>query len=206
MMRLLDCYLPIFKLAAEFTVHPEQSADYDDFRQQCVTSLEQAVQAAEHQDISDHERDMAFLAIVVWLDETVLCSSTPHRQRWRAELLQRDYFQTSVGGELFFNYLNQLKEEHQQARLVFLFCLQSGFHGKYSTQQDSSALAQLIEQQRQLCLPESWQTWPNNAEITPVYIKKRLLNVSVKSRLCLALLGIGSLYGSLLLLQAFYFL
>ncbi|RJT36260.1 DotU family type IV/VI secretion system protein [Rahnella woolbedingensis] len=206
MMRLIDCYLPVFKLVADFTHHQEDFENYDDFRQKCIVCLQQARHEAEHKDISDYEREMAFLATVVWLDETILCSTKQYRQRWRLDLLQRSYFQTSVGGELFFTHLNELKEEHQQARQVFLFCLQSGFHGKYSTQQDRPALAQLIEQQRRLCLPENWQTWPNNAEITPVYITKRLLNVSVKSRFCLALFGIASLYGSLLFLQAFYFL
>ncbi|WP_459176690.1 DotU family type IV/VI secretion system protein [Ewingella americana] len=204
-MKLLDCYLPVFKLAAHFAHQPELFADYDSFRTLCITRLEQAVQEAEYQDVSDFERDQAFFATVVWLDETVLCSGQPFAQSWRADLLQRKYFQTSIGGEAFFARLSHLKEEHQQARQVFLFCLQSGFHGKYSSGQERSALASLIEQQRQYSLPEDWQAWPNDAQITPINIKKRSLTASAKSRVGLAVLSLALIYGALFLLQTHYF-
>lgn len=205
MMKLLNCYLPLFKLAAHLAHQPELFADYDSFRQRCTAALEKAVLEAEHQEVSDFERDQAFFAAVVWLDETVLCSTQPFAQRWRTDLLQRKYFQTSIGGEAFFTRLSELKEEHQQARQVFLFCLQNGFHGKYSADQDRASLVSLIEQQRQLCLPEAWQTWPNDAQITPVNVRKRSLTSSKRSRLALAVLGIALIYAALLLLQTLYF-
>jgi type VI secretion system protein ImpK len=203
-MKLLDCYLPVFKLAAQFAHQPALFADYDAFRTLCITRLEQAVQDAEHQEISDFERDQAFFAVVVWLDETVLCSTLPFAQNWRTDLLQRKYFQTAIGGEMFFARLSHLKEEHQQARLVFLFCLQNGFNGKYSAMQDRSALASLIEQQRQQCLPEDWQPWPNDAQITPVSIRKRSI-ASSKCNFALAVLGLALVYATLVLLQTLYF-
>lgn len=203
-MKLLDCYLPVFTMAAQFTQQPERYADYTAFRALCITQLEQAVQDAEHHEISDFERDQAFFAVVVWLDETVLCSAQSFAQSWRTDLLQRKYFQTSIGGEMFFVKLSRLREEHQQARRVFLFCLQSGFNGKYSAEEDRSSLASLIEQQRQLCLSPEWQSWPNDAEITPVSNRKRSLSSS-KFTFAFSVLGLGLIYASLVLLQTLYF-
>lgn len=204
-MKLLDCYLPVFKLAAEFAHQPENYADYDSFRALCITQVELAVQKAEHHEISDFERDQAFFAIIVWLDETVLCSAHSFAQSWRIDLLQRRYFQTAVGGESFFARLSHLKEEHQQAREVFLFCLHSGFHGRYNTVEEQSELSLLIERQRQHCLPRDWQSWHNSAQITPVSIRKRSLASSPKSNFIFAVLGISVIYAALVLLQTLYF-
>ena len=204
-MTLLDCYLPVFKLAAEFAYQSALFADYDTFRAICLSRIEGAVKDADYQDVTDFDRDQAFFAVVVWLDETVLCSAQPFAQRWRYDLLQRKYFQTSIGGEMFFVRLNDLKEEHLQVRRVFLFCLQNGFHGKYSAAQDGHALSVLIGQQRQHCLPHAWQQWPNDAPLTPVSVRKRSSLASSKGNVVLALLGLAVFYATLVLLQALYF-
>jgi type VI secretion system protein ImpK len=204
-MKLLDCYLPVFKLVAQLTHQPSLFSDYDTFRAICLSRLEEAVQEAEYHDISNFEREEAFFSVVVWLDETVLCSGQPFAQSWRYDLLQRKYFQTSIGGEMFFDRLSHLKEEHQKVRRVFLYCLQNGFNGKYSALQDRSALALLVEEQRQLCLPQAWQVWPNEAPLTPVSVRKRVFSSS-KSHIVLALLGIVLIYTTLALLQTLYYL
>lgn len=204
-MKLLDSYLPVFKLAAQFAHQPENFADYGTFRTLCITRLEESVQEAEHHEISDFERDQAFFAVIVWLDESILCSAHSFAQNWRTDLLQRKYFQTSVGGEVFFARLSQLKEEHQQAREVFLFCLQSGFHGRYNTAHEQTELTLLIERERQQCLPEEWQTWPTTAQITPISVRKRSLASSSKNNLILAVLGIAVIYAAMVLLQTLYF-
>lgn len=203
-MKLLNCYLPVFKLAVEFAHKPEQFADYDTFRTLCLSRIEAAVKEAEHHDVSDFERDQSFFATVVWLDETILCSASSLTQRWRTDLLQRKYFQTSIGGELFFTRLNDLKEEHQQARCVFLFCLQNGFNGKYSAEQDHHELTQLVDKQRELCLPKDWQPWPNDAPLTPVSVRKRAL-ITSKYNVLLAALGIAGIYIILVLIQTLYY-
>lgn len=204
-MKLLDCYLPVFKLATEIASRPEDFSDYDTFRKDCLLRLEEAVHEAEYHDISDFERDQSFFAVVVWLDEVVLCSQLSLAQSWCSNLLQRKYFQTSIGGEMFFDRLNTLKAEHLQARRVFLFCLQNGFNGKYSTEQDRSALKQVVEQQRQLCLPQDWQQWPNNTQITPINVGKRSL-ISSKHNVLFIILGLSGIYVMLVLFQIIYFI
>lgn len=204
-MKLLRCYLPVFNLAAEFIHRPESFSDFDSFRGSCITLLETAMEQAAYLEISEFEREHAFFAIVAWLDELVLCTAQHLAPAWRAHLLQRHYFQTSIGGEIFFDRLSELQVEHRLARTVFLFCLQNGFNGKYSHAKDHHELAQVIETQRQLCLPQEWQDWPNDADLTPVRFDKRVLTTS-KRNVVFAALGLSGIYAILLLLQTLYFL
>jgi type VI secretion system protein ImpK len=192
-------------LVARLEYHTEDFSDYHHFHQKCIRSIEQAVQDALQLELSDRERDDALFAVVVWLDERILSSALRESQRWRTNLMQRRYFQTTVGGNEFFNRLNKLEEEHQQARSVYLFCLQCGFHGKYGTQ-DADDLATVIEQQRKRCLPKNWQEWPNNEAITPVTIPQRRSPLSERHLMKCALLSITLFYGFLLLVHTLYFL
>lgn len=201
-MELLNCYLPIFKLISHLELKSEQTDDYESFRLQCVSCLEQAARDAENYDVSEFERELALFAVVIWLDEIVLCSTQSFAQVWRTDLLQRKYFQTSLGGEQFFERLNELEEKHFQVRRVFLFCLQSGFRGKYNT---GPELSEIIDAQRQNCLPGEWNTWPNDASLTPVNIKKRSFSTSTKSYLGLAVLCVGVVYAALITSLLFYF-
>lgn len=204
-MKLLRCYLPVFNLAAKFAHRPEFFSDFDGFRERCISLLETAMEQAEYLEISEFEREHAFFAMVAWLDELVLCTAPHLAPGWRAHLLQRHYFQTSIGGEVFFERLSELQVEHRQARTVFLFCLQNGFNGKYSHAKDHHELARLVETQRQLCLSPEWQDWPNDADLTPVVFNKRVL-ITSKRNVVFAALGLSGIYAILLLLQTLYFL
>lgn len=167
MISLLDCYLPVFKQVLRMTGEPETFTDYAECRQGCIGRLEQAIHDTDRLDTCDDEKMAARVAVIAWLDETVLRSTLPWRRRWQSELLQRKYLDLTVAGERFFTLLAQLDPAHKQAREVFLFCLQQGFHGQYSTADSQPALQSVIAEQRSLCLPEAWQTWPNDAELVP---------------------------------------
>lgn len=166
-MLLLDCFLPVFKQVLRMTGESETFTDYDESRLRCIGLLETAIHEAGRLDISKEEKDAALVAVIAWLDETVLRSALPWRQRWQSELLQRKYLDITVAGERFFTLLTQLEPTHEQAREVFLFCLQHGFQGQYSTPDSQAALQAVITEQRNLCLPAAWQQWPNDAEIIP---------------------------------------
>ncbi|MCK2178015.1 DotU family type IV/VI secretion system protein [Enterobacter asburiae] len=195
-MELLNCYLPIFSLITSLELKSEQSDNYESFRKKCVTSLEQAVRDAENYDVTELERDFALFAVVVWLDEIVLCSTQSFANAWRLELLQRKYFNTSLGGELFFERLSKLDDSHIKVRRVFLFCLQNGYQGKYNS---GLELSEIINTQRQLCLPVEWEAWPNNASITPFEVKRRSFTISTKRYVGLTALSIGVIYFALLM-------
>ncbi|MGN7915242.1 DotU family type IV/VI secretion system protein [Enterobacter sp. 22466] len=166
-MALLDHYLPVFKQVLQMTGNPGQYDDYEQDRQACIVLLEQAIDNARQQDVSESEKDAAHVAVIAWLDETILRSALSWRQRWQGELLQRKYLNITVAGERFFTLLDQLDPLHHQAREIFLFCLQQDFQGQYRLPDDKSALKTVIAEQRRLCLPDAWQTWPNDAAIAP---------------------------------------
>lgn len=162
MMSLLNCYLPVFRFIADASLHSEQHSDHALFRDQCIAVLQKSLaRSARHHTQSDC--DEAYFAVVIWLDERVLCSPLEWVREWRNNLLQTHLFQISVGGEEFFSRLDAIEKTNTQLRMVYLFCLLMGFHGKYSWQ-DPLLLKQRIEDERSV-LPEEWRTWPNEAQL-----------------------------------------
>jgi type VI secretion system protein ImpK len=167
MMSLVNCYMPVFRFITSFILEPLEHIDYHRFRNNCIHLLEQAHLAAElHHSPQDCEA--AKFAVVIWLDEQVLCSAAGWVKQWRAALLQSYYFDLSVGGGEFFSRLDAIDKTNTQLRVVYLFCLLMGFHGKY-TQQDAE-LQQRIVVERD-CLPEQWRKWPNDAPVISVQLK-----------------------------------
>ncbi|ATF93815.1 DotU family type IV/VI secretion system protein [Cedecea neteri] len=195
-MQLLDSYLPVFKQVLHIT-GGEDLTDYEPSRQLCITLFEKAEQEAALQDASADEKEAARIAVIAWLDEAILSSELPWRHHWRSELLQRKYLNITTAGELFFIQLEKLNPAYDEARKVFLFCLQQGFQGQYSTSEDKQPLHTVIEAQRTICLPEQWQKWPNEAEIMPERIPKSTSMSQRLRPLLLAALGVSLLYSIL---------
>ncbi|MFX2610786.1 DotU family type IV/VI secretion system protein [Enterobacter mori] len=200
MTELLDCYLPVFKQVTRLISAPVDATGYEEDRQACIELLEQAIHHASLLDLGEEEKDVARFAVIAWLDETILCSGLPWRHLWQSELLQRKYLNTTVAGERFFTCLEQMDPASEQARQVFLFCLQNGFHGQYSAPEDNSALLEVINSQRQLCLPQAWRYWPNDTSVTsPATELPGTLSLR-KSPLLIMTAGLLVLYGSLFFL------
>lgn len=202
-MKLLNLYLPVFKLVINFAQGIYPLTNYEDFRQQCIFKLEQAISAAEQIECTGRERDEAFFAVVLWLDEFIMRSSLPYISQWRTELLQVKYFQTTIGGKEFFQHLNQLEDEHCLAKCVYLFCLQQGFQGQYAGQ-NSGQLQQIIQLLRWSCLPEAWIGWPNDAELTSIIKNKNQKQLLIKYHRPLLLLSFALLYPLALLILYLY--
>jgi len=130
-MKLLDCYMPVFIQISDVETNYNRYDSFQNTRDKFTLIIEQAVSRAENLNITDRERDDAFYAVTVLIDEKILCSSLNFRDEWRDNLLQYKYFGNSVGGELFFEKLDDLDGIHSEALSVFLFCLLLGFKGKY---------------------------------------------------------------------------
>ncbi|MEL8285713.1 DotU family type IV/VI secretion system protein [Escherichia coli] len=131
-MNIVECYMPVFKLISSVRVFPEEYSDYDSTRKNIINTVEEAVRNSEKMSLSDSELDAAFYAVIVMLDEAILCSELPCRKEWRDNLLQIKYFGHSTGGGEFFYKLDKVIESGSQAGWVFLLCLLLGFRGKYS--------------------------------------------------------------------------
>ncbi|MFA3763164.1 DotU family type IV/VI secretion system protein [Yersinia sp. 2466 StPb PI] len=205
MMSIVNCYMPVFRFITSFILEPQEHADYSRFRNKCIQLLQQARLASElHHSLQDCED--ANFAVVIWLDEQVLRSEPEWVKQWRAVLLQSHYFDLSTGGSEFFSCLDSIDKNNAKLRVVYLFCLLMGFHGKY-TQQDDELQKRISDERR--CLPEQWRQWPNNAplisellnshgEINPVRKKFRnmkwlILSMVIAVYLIMLIAGLGSI-------------
>lgn len=130
-MNLLDCYIPVFTLITDIEANYTEYNCFQEIRAKCILAIEQAVVKAEGINVTDKERDDVFYAVTVFIDEKILCSSLSFKEKWRDSLLQYKFFGSSVGGELFFERLDNLEDKQYEAKGVFLFCLLLGFKGKY---------------------------------------------------------------------------
>lgn len=124
--------MPVFILITSLRAEPEKFTDYETTRECILDEIENSVRKTEKISISDSESDSALYAIIVMVDEVILCSELPFKKKWRDNLLQIKYFGHSTGGVEFFNILNGIIGTKNKAGYIFLFCLFLGFRGKYS--------------------------------------------------------------------------
>lgn len=74
----------------------------------------------------------ALLAICAWADERIMNAEWEGvSEFWPDTLLQKKYFNTNLGGELFYDKLKTLFSDTLIAHDVFALCLAQGFKGKY---------------------------------------------------------------------------
>lgn len=162
MSRLVNCYLPVFRIGAKFSVAPEDVPHCDEFRKECITLLDKALLQSELL-YSPEDCGEAHFAVVVWLDELVLRTSPAWVKEWRISLLQSQRFRTAIGGEEFYSRLDGIEVANKDVRQVYLFCLLMGFQGRYAHKGNAGLQARISEERK--CLPEEWQVWPGGARI-----------------------------------------
>ncbi|MFN7921646.1 MAG: DotU family type IV/VI secretion system protein [Bryobacteraceae bacterium] len=110
--------------------------DAEVFRAQVRDSLAKAEDSAVRAGYSKEDARLGLLAIVAFLDETVLASSNPVFRDWPRQPLGPDYFGKFVAGESFFLYLRDLltaEDSHRVADIleVYQLCLLLGYRGKF---------------------------------------------------------------------------
>ncbi|CNE27777.1 Uncharacterized protein conserved in bacteria [Yersinia nurmii] len=132
MKTLIDCYVDVFRFALILEKQPDFNHNYQYVREKTTEVFEIAAKAAESQGYSDSECDRALLAVMVWFDEFILSSSLSYAKQWKDILLQTQLFQTTSGGDVFFNQLEQMDKNENELRMLYLLCLRLGFHGKYN--------------------------------------------------------------------------
>jgi len=92
----------------------------------------------------------AAFAVVAWVDETIMKLATwEYVNRWRANPLQRELFDTQNAGELFFDpHLKGLRADQKEIREVYYLALGLGFTGRYGLEVDGErTLLQLRQAQ-----------------------------------------------------------
>jgi type IV/VI secretion system ImpK/VasF family protein len=64
--------------------------------------------------------------VVCWIDERILSSNVSFKNEWLMNLLQKKYFNTNKGGELFYE-----KMQTSDNKEIYYFMLRLGFRGMY---------------------------------------------------------------------------
>lgn len=113
------------------------AADAEGFRLHAKQVLAGAEQEARAAGYPGNDVRLALFAVVVFLDESVLNSGQAMFSDWPRRPLQDELFGGHLGGEVFFQYLQQQLELDDSAALadlleVFQLCLLLGFQGRYS--------------------------------------------------------------------------
>ncbi|HUB78623.1 MAG TPA: DotU family type IV/VI secretion system protein [Bryobacteraceae bacterium] len=116
----------------------QELTDAESFRYSMREAIKAAVQdARNHGGYNADDIKMATLALVGFLDESVLNLRNPMFADWPRKPLQEELFGIHMAGELFFRNLEQLMGRADSADLadlleVHYLCLLLGFGGRYS--------------------------------------------------------------------------
>jgi len=106
------------------------------FRGQMTQLLARAEQEATTLGFSTQDARLAIFAVVAFLDESALNARTPALAEWSRRPLQDELFGGHMGGEWFFQHVDQLLARPDSPELADLLdvhqlCLLLGFRGKY---------------------------------------------------------------------------
>ncbi len=116
----------------------QELSDAESFRYSMREAIRTAIQEARNQaGYSADDIKMATLALVGFLDESVLNTQNPLFAEWPRKPLQEELFGIHMAGELFFQNLSQLLGRQDSADLADLLeihylCLLLGYGGRYS--------------------------------------------------------------------------
>ncbi len=112
--------------------------DAESFRHHIREAVKTAAQEARNRaGYSTEDIRMATLAVVGFLDETILNLQNPLFANWPRQPLQEELFGTHMAGEVFFQNLQELLTRNNSMDLadvleVHYLCLLLGFSGRYS--------------------------------------------------------------------------
>lgn len=131
---LQEALTAVVRLRADRQPVPDAAA----FRAQIMQLLARAEQEALHMGHSAQDARLAIFAIVAFLDETALNTRLPALADWARRPLQDELFGGHMGGEWFFQHIDQLLARPDSLELaelleVYQLCLLLGFRGKFGS-------------------------------------------------------------------------
>lgn len=143
-MPLVDCFIELIAYVSYFLKDVSTRPTSLEQVKTDVTHLIGKSQDSFHKNnLPQEDFDLARFAVFAWIDEAILSSDWQEKGKWQSEQLQRTYYQTTEGGELFFDKLNKLGPGQSQVREVYYLCLALGFTGRYCNHGDEFLLEQL---------------------------------------------------------------
>jgi type VI secretion system protein ImpK len=142
-MRLSDCYMELIAYVAYFLKSvTKKQPPFEQVRSRVEGMLSAAYNEAV-EPFGGEDADLARFAVCAWIDEAILSSGWNEKPAWQKEPLQLKYYQTLAAGENFFEKLNALGLQNNDAREVYYLCLAMGFMGRYCNVGDKFLLEQL---------------------------------------------------------------
>ena len=126
-----------FTAVVRLRSNKQVAANVEAFRAQMKQVLAAAEQEARRVGYAGDDVRYALFGLIAFIDESVLNSTQPMFADWGRRPLQEEVFGGHTGGELFFQYLQQLlgrqdSEDLADVLEVYLLCLLLGFKGRYS--------------------------------------------------------------------------
>lgn len=129
-------YQQIFTVVVRVRMNRQAVADTDAFRANVQSGLRTAEKDAIKRGYSPDDVRMATLAVVAFLDESILNSLNSVVRGWQSMPLQEELFGHHIAGETFFENLENLMsrpDSHDVADVleVYALCLLLGYRGRY---------------------------------------------------------------------------
>lgn len=131
--RLAEIFAPCFTLILKLRASDE-FGDPDALRRRTKELLDDAEREALRTGVSPDDIRMAKFALVAFIDETVLSSDWSRKEAWASTPLQLELYDQYDAGEVFFDRLEQLRENpraNAEALEVYYLCMTLGFKGQY---------------------------------------------------------------------------
>lgn len=148
-LSLVDLCDPLVDLAAKLEKdHAATSAD--DLRGKIERRLTEFEGSAQRAGVGMADIEAAKYALVALLDEKLLCSGIVAAAEWLNAPMQMRLFNSFDAGDAFYRRLDDLRREHDGARVlaleVYHLCLALGFKGKYDDRRGEEQRKVLMDQ------------------------------------------------------------
>ena len=144
---LASCYENALTIILRlWSLQQQSAANSQDFRSSIRAALKAAMEQAKAMGYSSEVNQLAFFAVVAFLDESVLKMQNPAFADWAQRPLQEEMFGHNRAGEIFFDHLHTILVRQDSAETadcleVFCLCMLLGFRGKYALSSGMSSLS-----------------------------------------------------------------
>lgn len=135
---LASCYENALTIILRlWSLQQQSAANSQDFRTSIRAALKAAMEQAKAMGYTSDVNQLAFFAVVAFLDESVLKMQNPTFADWAQRPLQEEMFGHNRAGEVFFDHLHTVLMRQDSADTadcleVYCLCLLLGFKGKYA--------------------------------------------------------------------------
>jgi type VI secretion system protein ImpK len=141
-MALTSLFIPL--MAYVQALPRVDSPDAQDVHARLQSLISQSREKALGLDVSIEQFNEALFPVAAWIDERLaLLPAWRETGVWRAYMLQRQLFHTTLAGVQFFDRLEKLGPDNSDLREVFVTCLGLGFVGKFSRTPNAPEFTQL---------------------------------------------------------------